>query len=890
MAKRSNRCAPNKPCSMSPQGREWMGINYYSGGGAPALFVSNAGSGDESGSSADNAIPITSVNFASLVAGTTVMLNKGETYDIGDIDITVANITFDAYGTGENPILRGSEDISGLVWTDEGGGVWSTPRAVMDDWIWIGNECAKLAETARIPIVSRGSTTTITIDNADVSGFADIVGSYLVAKDKKFRLSQRVTVTDYNAGTGVITIDGEINVNSNIDLALYNKFEYFVGNNEWAWEAGELRVKAAASPATLNIRASSFDYCFKTTSNTKFRNLEFQEYFQFGVWSEEGVIDVQDCNFHDIRDTGVLIRKAVTGAKVNNNTFERIGNDGIAMRPVSNSEFNGNTFSAIGMQENYGWQTWTSGPISGAVEITQVVGTAIAYFVDLDDDTVDGSGNQFNNNTITNCAYNGISLNTGTLNKILRNTISDYMNRFDDGGGIYLHHYRTYDGIQEGTEVGWNIVYDGADGPQAPFPTAGIYADQHTVDTYIHDNVTYDNGDYGIFCNGNSHGHIIENNISRNNAVAQVFFNDTAGALYASLNGIVMTGNELACGLSAQRCLRVDSDEGASYNPFTDGSSDNNYYIQPFTTSIANTNKGSNRTLAQLKSDYSNDANSVYRDNASHLLTNETDAEVNGSLSGFSTHSVQLASASSQAITTGSEAAIQFERTDPFSIFLRFKRNGNPASVEVMFSNFGATNRGVQVSIQTNGEIFFELRNTAGTNRYQAIVPTGYMDNEWHSMLIIKPTAFADTDILMDGVSDIDRENDNLSATIVATDAWVLGNRGSQSVYMNGLLDQWAIWNSDQTANVATIINGGVSQNLALLAAPPLHYWEINDGANDAEKYADTGNSGTKLHGTASNNPTISTDVDGAQFVDVDLNSITNYTIPAHSGLLYLNP
>jgi hypothetical protein len=247
-----------------------------------------------------------------------------------------------------------------------------------------------------------------------------------------------------------------------------------------------------------------------------------------------------------------------------------------------------------------------------------------------------------------------------------------------------------------------------------------------------------------------------------------------------------------------------------------------------------------------------------------------------------------LASASTQALNLGTNADIQFERDDPFAIFLRFKRNGNPAGTEVLFSNLGATGIGIQAVMNSTGLIHVELRNTITTNRYVLESSTGYADNEWHSMLFLKPTVFANSDLIMDGASDIVLEQNNLTQTIVSTEDWFVGNRESVAAHFNGLIDQIAIWDSDQAANVAAILNGGVSQNIALLADPPLHYWEITDGANDAAKFADTGDSASPLTGAGINAPTISTDVDDTAFLDVDLDPITNYAIAAHYGLIYL--
>ena len=45
--------------------------------------------------------------------------------------------------------------------------------------------------------------------------------------------------------------------------------------------------------------------------------------------------------------------------------------------------------------------------------------------------------------------------------------------------------------------------------------------------------------------------------------------------------------------------------------------------------------------------------------------------------------------------------------------------------------------------------------------------------------------------------------------------------------YYQGTINQVAIWDTDQSANVATIYNSGVAQDLSLLAVAPTHYYEI---------------------------------------------------------------
>ena len=45
--------------------------------------------------------------------------------------------------------------------------------------------------------------------------------------------------------------------------------------------------------------------------------------------------------------------------------------------------------------------------------------------------------------------------------------------------------------------------------------------------------------------------------------------------------------------------------------------------------------------------------------------------------------------------------------------------------------------------------------------------------------------------------------------------------------YFGGIINQVAIWDTDQTANVSTIYNSGATQNLSSLTTAPANYYEV---------------------------------------------------------------
>jgi hypothetical protein len=74
--------------------------------------------------------------------------------------------------------------------------------------------------------------------------------------------------------------------------------------------------------------------------------------------------------------------------------------------------------------------------------------------------------------------------------------------------------------------------------------------------------------------------------------------------------------------------------------------------------------------------------------------------------------------------------------------------------------------------------------------------------------------------------------NNNGWSNGVDSDLVYVGRRASNNDYMkdNCLIDELAIWSSDQSANVSSIYNGGVPLDLSSLATPPSNWWRMGDG------------------------------------------------------------
>ncbi len=78
------------------------------------------------------------------------------------------------------------------------------------------------------------------------------------------------------------------------------------------------------------------------------------------------------------------------------------------------------------------------------------------------------------------------------------------------------------------------------------------------------------------------------------------------------------------------------------------------------------------------------------------------------------------------------------------------------------------------------------------------------------------------------GVASNSGYDGDLSGAVVSDNIFRIGRACNvHNNYYQGTINQVAIWDTDQSANIATIYNSGATQDLSLLAVAPTHYYEI---------------------------------------------------------------
>jgi len=137
------------------------------------------------------------------------------------------------------------------------------------------------------------------------------------------------------------------------------------------------------------------------------------------------------------------------------------------------------------------------------------------------------------------------------------------------------------------------------------------------------------------------------------------------------------------------------------------------------------------------------------------------------------------------------------------------------------------------------------------------------LDNNWHHILIIWNPNGANTTIrcFTDGANEVNVPTDWRFGTggIYKGALQYIGNRGGGSYNgFIGNLDEFAIWDDDQSANVSAIYNSGQVHDLNALSSPPVNWWRCGDG-DTAPTLTDNGSGGN--NGTMTNFSTFSSDV-----------------------------
>jgi hypothetical protein len=120
----------------------------------------------------------------------------------------------------------------------------------------------------------------------------------------------------------------------------------------------------------------------------------------------------------------------------------------------------------------------------------------------------------------------------------------------------------------------------------------------------------------------------------------------------------------------------------------------------------------------------------------------------------------------------------------------------------------------------------------------------------WYNIIITRTSSSNIWTVYLDGssVGTYDDGGTSLSNRASATDIYLANGWAG---YVEGNIDEVAIWNTDETANVSAIYNSGVPDDLSSLS--PLSWWRMGDGDTypTITDHGSGGNDGTMTNMTS---------------------------------------
>ncbi len=554
-----------------------LGAALLGGGLAQATiyYVSPTGSDTNNGTSTSTPWrTIARVNQmgSSLHAGDQVLFQRGgmwrEKLNVPNSGTTTAKITFGAYGSGTEPVIRGSLAVTG--WTLHAGNIYKATVGSAVKQVYFNGALQTLA---RFPnsgwLRTDVSNSTSTTDAALTQGSGFWKGATMVLRTTNW--SYDTAFVTANSGTTLThTATGNNNGAQQWGYFLRNKLSQLDAPGEWFydrptstlyfWCPGNVNPSANLVEAAVTDFGIYFAYQRHDVIVT---NIAFQHQTDASVrLSGTYNVEVAYCK---MTDTQRAIYSTGSTQNIHHNTIARNYQTAVYLLD-NNSTFTFNTFNDICLWPGMGENNW-------------------GYF----GLRCNGSGMVVSDNRFQNIGYIGMVIEKNTLAE--RNVVRNSIMILNDGGGIAIDN-------ADGMVLRRNVVLDlvGNIESVAPentvnFPNAhGIYFGNISIkNTLVEFNTVANCTTSGIHVDHTmvTTGNQVKNNLMFNNGTQMTISDysnyNTPGAtapFHVPSFNTIYSGNIMYCMTKEQECLQqthVYSDQLVDWGTFT-----NNYYFNPF--------------------------------------------------------------------------------------------------------------------------------------------------------------------------------------------------------------------------------------------------------------------------------------------------------------------
>ena len=182
-----------------------------------------------------------------------------------------------------------------------------------------------------------------------------------------------------------------------------------------------------------------------------------------------------------------------------------------------------------------------------------------------------------------------------------------------------------------------------------------------------------------------------------------------------------------------------------------------------------------------------------------------------------------------------------------WTISMWVKPNNNTSNQTLLVYGAGDDYNGGAITVKQSGGTSLVLNYGTVYNNIILVAGNSFVANTWQHVMITFDggTTGVDSNLSTDYYSRFNIYIDGVLKTPVGVasnygyDGAISGANPSDNIfrigrasnvhnnYFGGIINQVAIWDTDQTANVSTIYNSGATQNLSSLTTAPTNYYEI---------------------------------------------------------------
>lgn len=555
---------------------------------AKQYYVSSNGSDTNLGISKNSPWKtISKVNsiMNTFLPGDSILFNAGDTFN-GGLLISVSGSTsnpiyFGKYGTGNNPIFKGTVPILSSSWENVSSNIWrayfnnnSTNRVT---GLFINGVKQSIG---RYPNATPGGnlngfgkiskvTDSSFVDSMFLTDFP-FIGAEFVSKSDSWRVFQS-KISKVNGNIISLTYNKGANI-----LPVVNNWGYIVRNHfktldlygEWYFNeiTDSIYLYVINSPSNLLVEATNIDNLIyaKNKNNIIIEGIEFNR-------SQAEACKLENCN---------NISFIACNFTYNSNTALESNNSHDLL--ISNCTFSWNSGRHILLNKSQG--IFSNNLLEnnalnfGDIEMNNdYTSNPIAFNVNMLNNSV------IKNNIVKKCGYSGIGGYSQTNLVIKENVVDSFNLVFDDGGGIYINSINSNVLINNnfisngfGANLGTNRINS--------WVTNGIYLDDGCQNVTVKANTIYGIPSKGIFLQKDAINNTILNNLVWSDSLG------LSGSAFHSSDYIdnINNYNNIAEGNVFLSSSYYDGSVYSATSVVNKCNTNKNYYIKPFSDQANN--------------------------------------------------------------------------------------------------------------------------------------------------------------------------------------------------------------------------------------------------------------------------------------------------------------